>query len=156
MKCKLSSHQLLTLQPGNWLSGDVVNGFLERLLTQYSSASCSSFHVFSSYLYTDIKTKLKRHSLIRDSRPNGASNVIIPNQRRLTLGFDGMLPCFVYSGVLRFFNDNKYFCFRTCTWINGGLGNHTVTSLIVRNGCCLLQMIFLISEMRATVVFMLV
>lgn len=63
MRCTLSSHQLLTLQPGNWLSGDVVNGFL-GLLTHYSNASCLSFHVFSSYLYTNINTNSKRHKLI--------------------------------------------------------------------------------------------
>ena len=65
MRCTISSHQLLTLQPGNWLGGDVVNGFLGGLLTHYSNTSCLSFHVFfSSYLYTDIETKSKRHNLI--------------------------------------------------------------------------------------------
>ena len=67
MRCTISSHQLLTLQPGHWLGGDVVNGFLQGLLTQYSNASCPSFHVFSSYLYTDIATKSKRQSIIRQA-----------------------------------------------------------------------------------------
>ena len=104
MRCTISSHQLLTLQPGNWLCGDVINGFLGGLLTHYSNASCLSFHVFSSYLYTDIETKSKRHKLISQAMavdPMKHEMLFFPiNQHSHWT----LMVCFPVSAILVYFD----------------------------------------------------
>ena len=50
----ISSYHLKTLERGNWLSGDVINGFLRRLESR-SSTTGSCVRVFSSYLYPALQ-----------------------------------------------------------------------------------------------------
>ena len=103
MRCTISSHQLLTLHLGNWLCGDVVNGFLGGLLTHYSNASCLSFHVVSSYLYTDIETKSKRHKLISQAMavdPMKHEMLFFPINQHSQI----LMVCFPVSAILVYFN----------------------------------------------------
>jgi Ulp1 family protease len=63
----VSTFDLKTLKPSNWLNDSVVNAFLE-LISDESSSKCSvNVHAFSSYLYTVLRDRCWGSSVLRTS-----------------------------------------------------------------------------------------
>ena len=59
---KISSYHLKTLKDGNWLSGDVVNSFLERIGNKLYPNS--RLHIFPTYLYTALGNSSRKGGVL--------------------------------------------------------------------------------------------
>ena len=62
----ISSFDLNTVKPTNWLNGDVINKFLLHLCDE-SRSNGILIHSFSSYLFNVLQNKVWKHSMVRSS-----------------------------------------------------------------------------------------
>ena len=61
----VSTFDLKTLRPSNWLNDNVINAFMDIISGEFFSSS--TVHAFSSYLYTVLRNERWRSSVLRAS-----------------------------------------------------------------------------------------
>ena len=100
----VSSFDLKTLKPSNWLNDNVVNAFFSTILAESSSNSNIRVHTFSSYLYTVLRDGSWKSSVLRVSLSvNPLDFDLLPFPIHFNKHWQ-LIACYPNSSLLVFFD----------------------------------------------------